>query len=287
MATNGSAESSRSGSRTRNRGRTPRTSILPGALPRRVEWTERIAVGIPAIDEQHRELYRKLDAFLLALAEHRSPREVETLVAYLSDYVRDHFSSEEEMMVRTEFPGLTSHQEEHAAFRDECARAAERLRLSGADHGMGLDVAAFVTDWLERHIEVTDRAFGTYLSRYRSKRTFEPRFVEVKSVRVLRLDFSGLSPRELIEAFARAGRLIASQPEASLRILTIFDSVFDEAAAEALKPFVEGNRPFVAASAVVTTGFWRVVLTSVKLNRRRDLQLFADEAAALEWLVRS
>jgi hypothetical protein len=114
-----------------------------------------------------------------------------------------------------------------------------------------------------------------------------PEFIQHGGLRVLRLDYSGFLPAELTEAFGRAGELIAAQPVGSLRILTLLDSRFDADAAEAFKRYAIGNRPYVRASAVVAAGFWKVLLTSVKLHGRRDLALFDDPTAALEWLLRS
>ena len=114
---------------------------------------------------------------------------------------------------------------------------------------------------------------------------FEPRFEERHGVRYLRLDFVGLSPNDLPAALAKASAVIHAEPVGSLRIFTTLDTRFNEVGAEALKRYLAGNKPFVKASAVVTRGFWYVVMTSVKLAKRRDIELFTDEVAALEWLA--
>jgi hypothetical protein len=86
-------------------------------------------------------------------------------------------------------------------------------------------------------------------------------------------------------AFHVAGQVIAAAPLGSLRILTIFESRFDDTAPEALKRYGAANRPFVHASAVVATGFWKVLLASQTLRGRRDLVVFDREATALDWLA--
>jgi hypothetical protein len=114
---------------------------------------------------------------------------------------------------------------------------------------------------------------------------FQPEFVTVRGLRILRLDYRGLTCAELETAFLVAGRLIASQPPRSCRILTLFSSRFDANVAEAFKRYVIGNGPYVLASAVLAHGFWRSVLTSVKLGARPDLQFFDDEARGMDWLT--
>jgi hypothetical protein len=116
---------------------------------------------------------------------------------------------------------------------------------------------------------------------------FAPEFIEHRGIRVLRLDYTGLAPDDLPEAFQRAGRVIAAEPAGSLIILTVLDSRFNAQAAEALKRYAAANGPFVRRSAIVAIGFWKVVVTSIKLHGREDLVLFENQAEALDWLVDS
>jgi hypothetical protein len=112
-----------------------------------------------------------------------------------------------------------------------------------------------------------------------------PTFEVQEGVRYLRLDYTGFAPVELSEAFLVAGEVIRAEVPGSLRILTILDSRFDETSIEALKRYVAANRPFVLRSAVVASGFWSVVMTSIKLHGRQDLRIFDDKFAALDWLT--
>lgn len=115
---------------------------------------------------------------------------------------------------------------------------------------------------------------------------FQPRFVEHCGRRVLRLDYRGLEPAQLKEAFQQAGRVIAAEPDGSLRILTMLESRFDADVVAVLRRYAAENRPHVRSSAVVVAGFWRVVLTTIKLHERPDLFLFDGEEEALDWLAR-
>jgi hypothetical protein len=116
---------------------------------------------------------------------------------------------------------------------------------------------------------------------------FEPTFIQFGTQRILRLDYVDLSHAELLAAFESAGAVIRGEPERSLRILTILTCRFNEECAEALKRYSAANAPYVLASAVVATSFWRVVVRSLKIHGRPDLLLFDDEKGALEWLERS
>ena len=104
---------------------------------------------------------------------------------------------------------------------------------------------------------------------------------------MLRLDFVGLTPAEMADALRKASEIITTEPPASLRVLTHLDSQFNTCVAETLKSYAVTNRPYLRASAVVATGFWRVVVTSIKLHGRGDLAFFDSDAPALDWLTRS
>ena len=114
---------------------------------------------------------------------------------------------------------------------------------------------------------------------------FEPRFIEHRGQRILRLDFTGLSLPGLVAAFVEARRVTWAEPSGSVRILTTLSSPLTAESAEALKQYGLSNRGRVLASAVVGEGFWKVIVTFLQAHGREDLVLFDDEASAPEWLA--
>ena len=114
---------------------------------------------------------------------------------------------------------------------------------------------------------------------------FKPAFIRHRGQEILRLDFVGLAHAELLAGFDAAGRLVRAQPLGSLRVHTVLRSRFNAESAEALKRYDHANRPYVRASAVVGTNFWKVIVTSLQLRGREDLVLFEDELSALDWLA--
>ena len=114
---------------------------------------------------------------------------------------------------------------------------------------------------------------------------FEPRFIEHRGVRILRLEYSNLSPAELATAADQVRRVVAAEPLRSVRILTIIHSKLSAPGADALKRAALANRPYVRAGAVVASSFWNVIVTDLQAHGREDMQLFGDEASALDWLA--
>ena len=113
-----------------------------------------------------------------------------------------------------------------------------------------------------------------------------PEFIEHQGVPILRVDYSGLSPRELPAALQATMKVIAMQPRASVRILTVVNAHFDAIAAEAIKAYSAHNASYLRASALVgATHFRKVLLESLKLHGRKDLEAFESEGDALTWLA--
>ncbi|MGI5860551.1 MAG: hypothetical protein ACOX6T_00675 [Myxococcales bacterium] len=113
------------------------------------------------------------------------------------------------------------------------------------------------------------------------------RFVECQGKRILYLDFSDLSPRDVEAVVGRARELVGAQPPLSLLTLTNVTNLrFDDAAVRAVKELAEHNRPFVRAAALVgVTGLKKIVLNTVKLFSKRDFALFDDVESAKSWLA--
>ena len=146
----------------------------PLFAPRKVEWTEQLSVGVEEIDAQHRELYRRVDRFLAALAEKRGAAELEPLVRFLGDYVREHFAEEQRLMEFCFYPALGEHLEEHQRFEAEYGALAGELARTGATYGLARRLVALLVDWLDTHLATTDREFGAFLARHLGRRTVKP-----------------------------------------------------------------------------------------------------------------
>jgi hypothetical protein len=116
-------------------------------------------------------------------------------------------------------------------------------------------------------------------------RVFATTFIQHRGKRILRLEFSRLSPAELVAAADQVRGIIASEPLRSVRSLTFLSSRLTEEGADALKRCALANRPYVRAGAVVAPVFWRVIATDLQKRGREDLRFFTDEATARDWLA--
>ena len=70
-----------------------------------VEWDESLSIGIGIIDDQHRKLIERVNAFSAA-TENMDSREIENTISYLTGYVIQHFGAEDLIMIRNGHPAF-------------------------------------------------------------------------------------------------------------------------------------------------------------------------------------
>jgi hemerythrin len=132
-----------------------------------IQWSPRLAVGVVEIDEQHQELFRRVNTLLEAMAAARAKDELARIIAFLTDYVTQHFGLEARLMEAHRYPGAAEHLGQHAHFVTEFkALAAEQERL-GPSGALAIKFNKLLCDWLRDHVATTDRKLGEFLATVR------------------------------------------------------------------------------------------------------------------------
>jgi len=126
-------------------------------------WTQAIAVGHPLIDQQHKELFARADDLLEAMAAGRAGDELEELLAFLRDYVRVHFATEEKLMAEKKYAGLFAHKGQHEEFERRFREDEEGFKRRGSTSMIVLDLRDLIRGWLVDHVCSVDRALARFL----------------------------------------------------------------------------------------------------------------------------
>ena len=69
-----------------------------------INWDLTLDIGIDSIDNQHKELFNRLDQLLSSIDEGRSNDEVIKTLDFLEEYVVKHFNEEEEIQNKINYP---------------------------------------------------------------------------------------------------------------------------------------------------------------------------------------
>jgi len=141
------------------------TSLRKVYGPVRIPWHDGYKVGIETIDNQHRHLFEIADTLYSVITSGEPPTKeaVKALLDQCADYVKLHFSHEEELMDATQYPSSSGHKKAHITFT-----AAVKNVIKDFTEGKDIDLVelyAFISDWLVEHIILVDRSLGSYLNK--------------------------------------------------------------------------------------------------------------------------
>jgi len=131
-----------------------------------MEWTERLATGISTIDNQHKELFKRINNLVIAIKEHRCKTEIDGTIKFLDDYARIHFAEEEKYMRDTSYEGLAEQQADHKRYLAALAELkaeASLPRIAGSTYDLSATTNQVIVDWIVDHILKLDMKFGAYL----------------------------------------------------------------------------------------------------------------------------
>lgn len=137
------------------------SSLTSGNYPslKYADWSDRLEIGIPLIDEQHKRFFDLAASLSNNLDE---VRVIKTL-AILSDYIRVHLRDEEAMMAAAHYPGLMEHSRLHAEFRHMLAALLGRARQMSLDR-IAEEVKYLVNGWFYNHIATVDCEYAPYVA---------------------------------------------------------------------------------------------------------------------------
>jgi hemerythrin len=128
-----------------------------------LRWDQRLAIGVPAVDDQHRELFRQVNLLLAALGDDRSAAEVGRLLEFLGRYVVEHFAAEERLMREAGYPELEPHRHEHVDFVQAYQELCRSYLAQGPRPAVVVRLNVWLCSWLRRHVGLTDQALGRWL----------------------------------------------------------------------------------------------------------------------------
>jgi len=120
-----------------------------------IKWTEKLQLGIPVIDGQHRRIFDYINEIHALTTNDRQV--IGRIVEDLVDYTYSHFAFEEALMEETGYEALAIHKETHHAFRNQ----VDRLRKQhAADENISAELAQLLETWLIQHIQNDDASYG-------------------------------------------------------------------------------------------------------------------------------
>lgn len=129
-----------------------------------VDWDDRYSVHDIVADQWHRELFDIVNDLHNAILAKRGKDELAGLLGRLKQHAHSHFSAEEELLRRTNYPSLDEHVREHHALVGGIANLEQRMHAG--ERSVPIDTLhILVRDWLLTHILTHDKQYATHIQK--------------------------------------------------------------------------------------------------------------------------
>jgi hemerythrin-like metal-binding protein len=128
-------------------------------------WTSDLSVGVAVLDDDHKKLIGIINQLHFGINAGHDREVLEVVLDELVDYIRFHFSREEEMLLKAGYAAMPAHLNEHEKFIREILNMQARLKSSPVSL-LDMELMEFLRDWLFSHILVSDKKYGPQLNAY-------------------------------------------------------------------------------------------------------------------------
>jgi hemerythrin len=129
-------------------------------------WKEKYRLGVPLIDTQHEELFRRVTDFVETLRAPgdwalKVPKVNETL-AFMNDYVINHFRDEEAYQQAIGYPDFENHRKVHQDMVNYVVQISEQYEKEGYQEVLMQQFAGKLLAWLINHVAASDQKIAAY-----------------------------------------------------------------------------------------------------------------------------
>jgi len=129
-----------------------------------IKWDKKFNIGVEKIDKQHQELLQYVNALHSAVESRMEKKKLRDLLNELVDFIRIHFSTEEKLMKKYDFPKklFKEHHKEHKVLIDHLEHIAagvtkDKYPTFFSDYDIS-------SDWAITHIVEHDKNLGEFLN---------------------------------------------------------------------------------------------------------------------------
>jgi hemerythrin-like metal-binding protein len=119
-------------------------------------WTGELALGVPEMDDTHREFVALLDA-LAAAADDQFLRLLDRFIAH----TEAHFEQERHWMRDVRFPALHCHEAEHDGVLEIMREVREHV--ARGDVHVGRVLVRELPEWLQAHVQTMDGSLAYFI----------------------------------------------------------------------------------------------------------------------------
>lgn len=125
-----------------------------------IKWDDRYSVKIAKFDEQHQGLVKLINTLYESMSLGKGQQELANILKELVDYTRKHFSSEEALMLKHNYPHYAAHKISHDRLTQQVMEF--KNQYDQGKIGLSVQMMSFLKEWLVNHILDEDKAYSSF-----------------------------------------------------------------------------------------------------------------------------
>jgi hemerythrin-like metal-binding protein len=126
-------------------------------------FNDSLKVNIRRIDDQHKKLFDIFNQLAEAMKAKSGSEIIGNILDELQEYAKYHFTTEEELFNKHNYPDAPSHIREHKHYIDTTSKFIEDFK-ENKKIGLPVGVFNFMTQWINQHIKETDKKYSAFLN---------------------------------------------------------------------------------------------------------------------------
>jgi hemerythrin-like metal-binding protein len=127
-----------------------------------LEWKYLHSVGVGVLDEQHKEIFNRVNRLSESLADNLDDMQIKTIFIRLSEYSFLHFKTEEDLFEQYGYNKKSAHIKAHDIFREKLKIFESKLNIK--EDYLSLKVVDFMSDWWLRHVIYSDFLYKEFFA---------------------------------------------------------------------------------------------------------------------------
>jgi hemerythrin len=131
-------------------------------------WQSTLETGHPVIDSQHRELINAVNSLLMVCQRGQGADAADATLDFLLSYTKEHFSAEEALQQKSNYPDYPNHHQYHEAFIKVIEELSAELKQTGPTPSIINKIIRNAGDWLINHIQQQDVKVAAHMKKART-----------------------------------------------------------------------------------------------------------------------
>lgn len=127
-----------------------------------ISWNDNLSVKVTEFDLQHKKLIGMVNDLHSAMGAGKGRETMGTVLTGLIDYTVNHFAAEEKLMQKYGYPDFSKHKAEHDVLSRQVADIMAKFKEGKTI--VTVELMNFLKDWLTKHIQGTDRQYGSFFN---------------------------------------------------------------------------------------------------------------------------